>query len=136
MRVRKTQEGMAKAGLQQANLAAAAASAAADRSLEHYEEVTQAPGHDFMAQAERARLAAQAAIEARESLAAARAAAAAALDDYLVANQAVSVLGRLDDRRREEHAQAVQREEAATVDELVTSRHVRRQDRLERRSRQ
>lgn len=41
------------------------------------------------------------------------------------ARRRVAALERLDERRREEHALAAQREEATDVDELVTSRHGR-----------
>jgi len=135
LRVRKLQEGMAKSSLQKANMAAAASEMQAQRSLAHYEDVTNETGPSWMEQAERAHLAAQAAIEARQSLAAARAAATTAMGQYVEANKAVSVLGHLDERRREEHAAAVQHEEMTAIDDLVTSRHVRRQDHLNKKGR-
>lgn len=135
MRVRRVQESMAKAELQKANTAVVAAELAAEHSQSHYEQVSAATGQPFMAQAERANLAARAAIEARQSLVGARQVAVAAMDQYLAATRAVSVLGRLDARRRDEHALAFQHEEATVVDELVTSRHIRRQDQLSRKGR-
>jgi flagellar protein FliJ len=130
MRVRRVQENMAKAELQKANVAAAAAEMASAQAFAHYEEMRSADGPTFLAQRERAELAAEAATAARDSLASARATAVAAKDHYLAATRAVSVLERLDERRREEHAAEAQREEADLVDELVTSRHVRRQQQL------
>ena len=135
MRVRRITEGIAKAELQKANMATAGAESDVHNSQAHYEEVSTSEGPSWMAQAARAHLAAETAILARESLAAARAAAATALGQYMAATRAVSVLGHLDEHRREEHAAAVQHEEMATVDELVTSRHVRRQAQSSRKER-
>ncbi len=135
MRARRAQESMAKAGLQRANIAAAVAESAAYQSMLHYDQMRAAAGPSFMAQRERAELAAKAAIEARQSLAGAQAEAAAAMERYLATRQAVSVLERLDETRREEHAVAVQREETTLVDDLVTSRHVRRQEHSSRKER-
>jgi hypothetical protein len=126
MRVRRIQEGVAKADLQRANQATGVADLEARKSQAHYNEVSTSEGPSWMAQSERAHLAAQSAILARESLAAAQAGAAAALEQYMAATRAVGVLGHLDEHRREEHGAAVQHEEMVTVDELVTSRHVRR----------
>jgi flagellar export protein FliJ len=135
MRVRRIEVGVAKAELQKANVAAKEAELEADKSQAHYEEVSTSEGSSWMAQTERAHLAAETAILARESLASARAAAAAALQQYMAASRAVSVLSHLDETRREEHAAAVQHEEMGRVDELVTSRHVRRQAQLSRKER-
>ncbi|HTW09111.1 MAG TPA: hypothetical protein VME46_16500 [Acidimicrobiales bacterium] len=158
LRVRKIHEDMAKSELHKARAAAAAAELVAQQSLAHFEQVrnrptapvpgAEAPGPadhanlrpkgpaqsepEWMQQAERQMLAAQAAMNARESLDAARTVAVAAMDKYMAATQAVAVLGHLDEHRREEHAAAAQREEMAAVDDMVTSRHVRRQARLNR----
>lgn len=43
------------------------------------------------------------------------------------ARQKVSALERLDERHRDEHAVAARRDEDATVDDLVTSRHARKE---------
>lgn len=43
------------------------------------------------------------------------------------ARQAVSALERLDERHRDEHAIEFRRDEDATVDDLVTSRHARKE---------
>jgi hypothetical protein len=135
MRVRRIQESMAKAELQKANMATLVSETVAQQSLAHYDEVSTVSGSSWMAQTERAHLAAEAAIVARRSLAASRAAAMVAMDKYLAATRTVSVLSHLDERRREEHAAAVQHEEMAIVDEQVISRHVRRQEQLSRKQR-
>jgi hypothetical protein len=135
MRVRRIQESMAKAELQKANMATLVAELVAQQSLAHYDEVSTDAGSSWMAQTERAHLAAEAAIEARRSLANARVTATVAMEKYLAATQTVSVLSHLDDRRREEHAAAVQHEDMGTVDEQVATRHVRRQDQLSRKGR-
>lgn len=125
LRARRAQEGIAKSKLQKANLAAAAAEMAAQRSLTHYEQVNAMDAPDVLAHRDRAVLAARAVLETRQSLSASKAAVGAAVEEYLAAAQAVSLLERLDDRRREEHGLLAQREEAALSDELAASRHAR-----------
>ena len=126
LRARQLQEDMARASLQKAHLAAAAAELAANSSLAHYEQLKAPSDDDFMAHRQRSELAAQAAVGAQERLAGARQTVAASMDDYVAAAKAVSVLRHLDERRREEHALAGQREEVAEVDEAVNNRHARR----------
>ncbi|MGH9106145.1 MAG: hypothetical protein ACRDZX_09960 [Acidimicrobiales bacterium] len=126
LRARRLQEGLARSELQKANLAAAAAERAEHQSLAHYDQLTGSEDAEWPWQRERSVLAAQAVVQARRSLAATTAAVGAALDGYLAAAKAVSVLEHLDERRREEHALAASHEQATLVDELVTSRHARR----------
>ena len=126
LRARRAEESVAQTNLLRANASVLAAEAATDRSSAHYREVRELPGLDFMVQRERATLAARALIGARESLGEARATREAAMLSYLGSARAVSVLERLDERRREEHAVAAQREDSLVVDEMVTSRHRRK----------
>jgi flagellar export protein FliJ len=126
LRARRAQEDVAKSHLQKANLAAVAAELAASNSLAHYEEVKSSSGEALVAQRDRAVLAARAVLEARQSLTATRAAVGEAMDNYFAAARAVSLLERLDERRRDEHALEVQREEASVSDELSAARHFRR----------
>ena len=123
LRARRAAESVAQANLLRANASVLAAEAAADRSSAHYREVQTLPGLGFMVHRERATLAARALIGARESLSEARATREAAMLSYLGSARAVSVLERLDRRRREEHAMAARREDILVVDEIVTNRH-------------
>ena len=120
---------MARADLLRANLAATVAGAAEGKSLAHYEEVVQAEGPSFLVHRQVSELSARSVIEARRSLTEAKAGVDVAMEAYLVAARSVSVLEHLDERRRQEHAAAGQREDANAVDDLVTSRHVRTQKR-------
>jgi hypothetical protein len=127
LRARQAQENVARASLRKAHLAAAAAELAANTSFAHYQELLSPTSEEFMPHRQRAELAAEAVVEARESLAGAKDAVTAAMTAYLAAARAVSALERLDLRQREQHTLAAQHEEAALVDELVTSRHARLQ---------
>jgi flagellar biosynthesis chaperone FliJ len=126
LRARRAQESVARADLLRANLKVVAAEAAENRSRAHYEDVLAADSDAFMAHRQRSELAAGALIGASGTVTEARAAVVAAMESYLVAARSVSVLEKLDERQRQEHAATAQREEANQVDELVTSRHVRR----------
>lgn len=125
LRARRAQESVARADLLRANLNVAAAEAAEDRSRVHYEDVITADGVTFLVHRQRSELAAGTLIGASGSLAEARALVATAMEGYLVAARSVSVLEHLDDRQRQEHDEAAQREDANQVDELVTSRYGR-----------
>lgn len=125
LRARRAQESVARADLQRANLAAAAAEVAAKKSQDHYGEVVASTGAPFMQHRERSELAAKALLGAEESVAATRAVLEKALHDYVAAARAVTVLEHLDERRREEHALAAQHAEAALSDELAAARHSR-----------
>jgi flagellar export protein FliJ len=125
LRARRAQESVARADLLRANLKVAAAEVAEDRSRAHYEDVLAADSDAFMVHRQRSELAAGALIGASKTVTEARAAVAAAMEGYLVAARSVSVLEKLDERQRQEHAATAQREEANQVDDLVTSRHGR-----------
>jgi len=133
-RARQVQQDLAQAELRQAQLAARAAEATLAQSLGHYAEVRSERPATFTADRERATLAAQAAIEAREALDRARRLAQAAMDEYVSASRQVTVLERLDERLREEHALASQRVEGAVSDELAASRHLRHRARRKRKA--
>ena len=129
LRARRAQESVARADLLRANLNAVAAEAAEGRSRAHYEDVISAEGSAFMVHRQFSELAAGALIGARGTLADARAAVTTALEGYLAAARSVSVLEKLDERQRQEHDAAAQRQEANQVDELVTSRYGRNHNR-------
>ncbi|HMK98122.1 MAG TPA: hypothetical protein VK425_11290 [Acidimicrobiales bacterium] len=133
-RARQVQQDLAQAELRQAQVAALAAEAALARSLDHYAEVRSERPATFTADRERAGLAARAAIEAREAVDRARTLAQAAMEEYVSASRQVTVLERLDERLREEHALAFQREEGTVSDELATSRHLRHRARRKRKA--
>ncbi|MGC8625993.1 MAG: hypothetical protein ACP5VR_00315 [Acidimicrobiales bacterium] len=126
LRARRVQEGVARAALVAANSAARAAELATKEALAHYQQVAQKPGEDFMSDRERATLAAKSFFQANESYRRAKAAAEAAVAQYLEARRHVAMLDRLDERQRAEHALAVQHEEAVLADELATNRNRRK----------
>ncbi len=124
---RRAQESVARADLLRANLLMAEAELAQGRSRAHYEDVIASDDEPFMVHRQLSDLAAGALIGAGGAVAGAREEVAAAMEGYLVAARGVSVLEKLDERQRQEHAAAAQREEANLVDELVTTRHGRHQ---------
>jgi flagellar biosynthesis chaperone FliJ len=136
LRARQLQEDTARAALQRAHMAALAAELAANSSRAHYEELKAPSDEEFMAHRQRSELAAQAVLGAQDRLAGAREAVTASMSEYVVAAKAVSVLEHLDERRRQEHALATQRQEVAEVDELVTNRHGRRRQDAKKERRQ
>jgi flagellar export protein FliJ len=125
LRARRAQESVARADLLQANLKVAAAEVAQGRSRAHYEDVLADDSSAFLVHRQRSELAAEALIGASGAVRDAQAAVASAMEVYFVAARSVSVLEKLDERQRQEHAAAAQREETKQVDELVTSRHSR-----------
>jgi len=125
LRARRAQEAVARGDLLRANLATATAEVAENKSLDHYQDVVSANGLDFMVHRQRSELAAEALIGASGAVRDAQAAVASAMEVYFVAARSVSVLEKLDERQRQEHAAAAQREETKQVDELVTSRRSR-----------
>jgi len=126
LRARRLQQDVAKSGLQKANLAASAAEKAAMDSWGHYEELARPSEVLMMAQRELSELAAKAVLEARQAAASAQDTARAALGAYLESARAVTVLEKLDERRREEHRAEALREEALLSDEMAGVRHRRR----------
>jgi flagellar export protein FliJ len=74
---------------------------------------------------ERSGLAAKALLGSEDSTAEAKGVVEKALQDYVAAAQAVSVLEHLDERRREEHAVEVAHQDATLLDELGMARHNR-----------
>jgi hypothetical protein len=126
LRARRVQEGVARAALVAANSATRATELAAKEALDHYQQVAKKPGEDFMADRERATLAAKSFFQANESYKLAKAAAEAVVAEYLEARRQVAMLDRLDERQRAEHALAVQHEETVLADELATNRNRRK----------
>jgi flagellar export protein FliJ len=126
LRVRQAQEGLARANLQKANAATATARAIEGQAWSHYKEVSSSPcGPSFQVHHQLAGFAAEAVADAAREVETRKAEAAEATASYLDAAKAVSAVERLEERRREEHALGVLREEAALVDELVTARYTR-----------
>ncbi|MGD0808176.1 MAG: hypothetical protein ABSA91_00490 [Acidimicrobiales bacterium] len=125
LRARRAQEGVARADLQRSHMFAAESEAATKKSREHYEEVIGSAGTPFIAHQERSGLAAKALLGSEESTTEAKGVVEKALQDYVAAAQAVSVLEHLDERRREEHAIEVAHQDATFLDELGMARHNR-----------
>lgn len=125
LRVRQAQEGLARANLQKANAAAATARAIEGQAWSHYNEVSSSCGPSIQVHHQLAGFAAEAVADAAREVDTRKAEAAEATASYLDAAKAVSAVERLEERRREEHALGVLREEAALVDELVTARYTR-----------
>ncbi len=119
---------MARADLLRANLMATEAEVAEGRSRDHYEDVIASDNAAFLVHRQLSDFAAGALIGAGGAVADARAEVAAAMESYLAAARGVSVLEKLDERQRQDHAAAAQREEANQMDELVTSRHGRHRE--------
>ena len=125
LRVRQAQEGLARANLQKANAAAAAARATEGQAWSHYKEVSSSSGPSLQVHHQLAGFAAEAVGDAAREVETKKAEAAEATATYLDAAKAVSAVERLEEHRREEHALGVLREEAALVDEFVTARYAR-----------
>lgn len=131
LRARRLQQDMAKSELLKANMAAQAAELAVGSSFAHYEALTRTPpsATSFATDRYRSELAADALVGARRSLTVARVAVDQAMQEYIHATKTVSVLERLEERRREEHAAEAAHEEAGAIDDIVTARHAARRAR-------
>jgi len=125
LRARRAQEDVARADLLRAHQSATRAARAVAESRVHYQAAAAASGAEFRAHREMWVLAGQSVVEAETTEDEARAGVVSAMDNYLGARRAVDVLQHLDQAKREEHAAAVQHEEAAAIDELVVTRHAR-----------
>lgn len=119
---RQAQEDVARARLMMAHQAAQQAAEALAESRAHYGSAAAINDERFMAGRQLWELAGLEVTDARQAEEGARSAVAEAMSKYLEAARAVSVIEHLDERRRDEHALAAQREEANTTDEIVTSR--------------
>lgn len=129
LRVRRIEQDTARAAMAAAARSLDAAEELLHRSVSRYRTVPLVDGpHDatgWLARRASAERAAAAVVRAgieREQAAALLDRERDALRD---ARQRVSALERLDERRREEHALAAQRQEDVDVDELVTGRYGR-----------
>lgn len=132
LRVRRMQEDLAKAELAKANARVTEAVAMVDARLAHYAGVPAAGTSGSTAAFIGARFRQETAAAA---VVAARAARVAALSDAESFRQVwsakateVSVLERLDDRRRTEHAAEATRQEEIEVDDIVVGRFGREDD--------
>lgn len=131
LRVRRTQEDLARAALLAATTAAVLQEREVERQTAAYTAALTAHGirpcADFLfEQAHRAALGASV-LRQRELLAAARADVDAARAAWSDAAARVGALERLDERARAEHRLQSDREDQLTSDELVTARHGRQQ---------
>lgn len=127
LRVRKVQEDAARAELQKASSATAAARAAEAKAWAHYQELSASDDLSLLVQRQLGGFAAEAVADAGKEVEAKKADTASATEAYLDAAKAVSAVERLEERRREEHTLDLLREEAALVDEFVTTRYARQQ---------
>jgi flagellar export protein FliJ len=143
-RVRRAQETVAKADLARANNEVSDAIAAVESRIAQYEEhlATRPEGaasqsgttivrvDAFMRRRYFNELAGNAVVAARSSLAAAQLEADVARGAWSEKAKQVKALDRLDERRREEHVLAYNREVDAEVDDIVTGRFSRMKDAL------
>ena len=143
-RVRRAQEAVAKADLARANNEVSDAIAAVESRIAQYEEhlATRPEGgasangativrvDAFMRRRYFNELAGNAVVAARSSLAAAQLEADIARGAWSEKAKQVKALDRLDERRREEHVLAYNREVDAEVDDIVTGRFSRLKDAL------
>lgn len=125
LRARRAQEDVARGDLLRAHQSAARAAQAVSESRAHYLASAAASGAEFRAHRELWVLAGQSVVESVATEDDARTGVVSAMGSYLDAARAVSVLEHLDEARRDEHALAARREEIATIDELVVTRHAR-----------
>jgi flagellar biosynthesis chaperone FliJ len=125
LRVRRIEEERARADLLGANRALAEAEAELDRRLEHYRTVTLPGGalahDDYLAARSRQDHAAASVVAAGTARLAAEAERQRLHDIWAGTAARVKALERLDDRRREEHAAEVLREEVIVLDEVATA---------------
>jgi len=132
LRVRRVQEDLAKADLVAANVRVLDARAVLEERIDHYDSLLEEEDglgavslEVALARRQRLNLAAAGVVRAVQSRHAAETRAEEARVRYLDAARAVSVLERLDQRRREEHRVEVDREETRAVDDLVVGRYGR-----------
>jgi flagellar export protein FliJ len=129
LKVRKTQEELAKAELATANRAVTAAEAVLEARAAHYASVPrmthQQPTAAFLGERFRHDAAAAAVMAARASRAAANACAAERRMVWSERAREVQILVRLDDRRRVEHELEAARQADLEVDDIVVGRHGR-----------
>ncbi|MFN8025634.1 MAG: flagellar export protein FliJ [Acidimicrobiia bacterium] len=130
LRVRRTQESIAAAELQQANAAVQQASTRVDQRAAALQELPAPLGvlslTAFTTASGRGLAAAAALSTARANLAMAQGIASEKIDSWTVASQRVTILEHVDERRRAEHQHELLREEERDVDEVVTAAFRRR----------
>jgi len=130
LRVRRAQEALAVAALQQANAAVVAAARHVGERVEVLHSLPAPAGvqprRDFTASTQRRLAAAAATSSARADLALVRGVAAERSQLWNLAAQRVAVLEHVDEHRRTEHSHELRREEERVVDELVTTAYRRR----------
>src|SRR5438067_2235792 len=132
LRVRRAQEDLAKAELARANARVSEAVAMVDARMEHYGALPMAAGAGptsaFLAGRFRQETAAAAIVAARVARVAALQDAEALRLVWSKKAQDVSVLERLDGRRRAEHAAEAARQEEIEVDNIIVGRFGRHED--------
>lgn len=130
LRVRRIEQDSARAAMVAAGRELDDAEGVLHRSFERYESLPGTaggqPATSWMAQRTRSGHTAASVVAAGVSRELAAARVDVQRDEVRAARRRVAALERLDERRRDEHALEAQREEAAEVDELVTTRHGRK----------
>lgn len=131
LRLRRAEESRARDVLAAANAELRQALRARDAEARRYAALPRSLGEmtleQYLGEAAAAALAAATLAQARRVVSVAAARVAEAQLAWSSAAQRLAVLERLDERRRVEHAVEAQREEAAALDDLVTSRYVAEQ---------
>lgn len=125
LRVRRIEEERARGDLLAANRALAGAEAELERRLDHYRTVSLPGGalsHDrYLAARNRQDQAAAGVVAAGTARLAAEAERDRLRDIWSAAASRVRALERLDERRRDEHAAEVLREEVVVLDEIASA---------------
>lgn len=128
LRIRRVEEEQARETLAAANGRLRSLLLERDAQSRRYRElVGSVPAttvEGFLAELHAAHLAASVVARATRAVTGAAADAALAQVAWAGASRRVKLLERLDDRRRREHAEDLQRAEVAVVDDIVTARYV------------
>lgn len=128
LRLRRVEEEQARLRLAEANLRLTSLLLDRDREAARYAEVARrlhaVALDDLLAERHDAELAVARLARADQLVAEAAAEAAVAQVAWVGAHRRVVALERLEERRRDEHGAAMQREEIALVDDLVNARFV------------
>lgn len=135
LRLRHAEEEQAREALSAANGRLRARISERDAELTRYTRLSTATPATTLdglrAEHQAAGLAAAVVTQARSAVTTAAADAALAQISWSGASRRLKVLERLDERRREEHAEDERRAEIATIDDIVTARYVDAQNAAE-----
>jgi flagellar export protein FliJ len=132
LRVRRIQEARARADLAMANMAVAATHQALNAKVAEYQMLPHPSGHqtahEFFSAQHRLDRAAATVVSLDERRALARERAAQQHVEWSLTAQRVSALENLDERQHAEYTIDADRESEREIDDLVTSRHGRREE--------